>query len=794
MNMCTSKIAPKKIFLLLLLVFSAIVFAEENNPCLHNWGDIQYECNVSPKLSGNGDMNRCGVTPAEAKSRARSIASYDGSCKRYKVCRNCGERENLSNHSVNKSVGSISPDDTRDPYDNSHLAGRSMQHPYSIPVTISCHTEQTVNVGIAVKSHVPVLNSDTKQTEECSENGKTPYEKDIYDDSARTTLSEFTKLYVSSKNLALPLNDTKLFQIHWITPGTTKFTEQKCSLCSQTKAIPEAKHVIITHTPVEEHPVATNGTFTPNPWHSFSFSFTQTGSARVRFTRSCDTKTYQYNGEFGSQEISITGCGSKHIDYDLDIIGVESVSGDGEIESVEEDVNNDGNTETVLLTVGELPPVAPSTTPEREAQTITITASPSGGNSFPSVHPEYGNIDNKFLSSSEIAAKENYGYPSWSVEHVGCENCSSAHFETTVNDNNSAGINFKGKATGLYKITATCGNSKSQYVRVCDPNITIRFPNPNDETLTCQPCNPGSKIFVITANTHGLNANQKLKIEIKKPDDEELYEAYLAVRLADGTIKSVPFPIKGSEGANLLNVNGSWYGELVVKPLVQAEEGESVETYTVTAKYADESVNVPTASKDCEVIWDKCADGSCQTGTGGAGIRKGGRGKRSVGTSISARPSSVYGNFTLGKNSSGKVSGSFGFSSENLSLTSLSDSFKVQTVNGTVCGKDANGRVIWTKNGKTASVIDYTDTSISGTDVLTQVRVRQFFNSDTSAETAPTVPSSLVSDATFTLNVSGNTANGISVSNTTYNGTLSQTESWSFSRPEVLLSRGGASK
>ena len=34
--MCTSKIAPKKILLSLLLVFSAIVSAEENNPCLHN--------------------------------------------------------------------------------------------------------------------------------------------------------------------------------------------------------------------------------------------------------------------------------------------------------------------------------------------------------------------------------------------------------------------------------------------------------------------------------------------------------------------------------------------------------------------------------------------------------------------------------------------------------------------------------------------------------------------------------------------------------------------------------------
>ena len=30
---------------MLLLVFS--VFSEENNPCLHDWGDVQYECTTS---------------------------------------------------------------------------------------------------------------------------------------------------------------------------------------------------------------------------------------------------------------------------------------------------------------------------------------------------------------------------------------------------------------------------------------------------------------------------------------------------------------------------------------------------------------------------------------------------------------------------------------------------------------------------------------------------------------------------------------------------------------------------
>ncbi|MBQ9777226.1 MAG: hypothetical protein IJW17_14460, partial [Lentisphaeria bacterium] len=246
----------------------------------------------------------------------------------------------------------------------------------------------------------------------------------------------------------------------------------------------------------------------------------------------------------------------------------------------------------------------------------------------------------------------------------------------------------------LYCVRMDSGNCTGEFavipVWIQQAEITIDFPDNKDQTLICQPCNPSSKTFIISVNSTITDVNQKLKIEIKQPDDEELYEAYLAVKLADGTIKSVPFPIKGSEGANLLNVNGSWRGELVVTPLVQAEEGESVETYTVTAKLTDDSLNAPQVSKNCKVIWDKCADGSCQTGTGGAGIRKGGRGKRSVGTSITARPSSVYGNFTLGKNSSGKVSGSFGFSSENLSLTSLSDSFKVQTVNGTVSGKDAN--------------------------------------------------------------------------------------------------------
>ena len=67
--------------------------------------------------------------------------------------------------------------------------------------------------------------------------------------------------------------------------------------------------------------------------------------------------------------------------------------------------------------------------------------------------------------------------------------------------------------------------AKAVTIVVLDAEVTVSFPVPGDDTLACQPCKPGSKLFVIQANVHGISASRKLKIEIKQPDDEELYEA-----------------------------------------------------------------------------------------------------------------------------------------------------------------------------------------------------------------------------------------------------------------------------
>ena len=80
MNMYTSKIIFRKILLSFLLVFSATAFSEENNPCLHNWGEIQYECSVSPKVSGNGDVTirTIGISMAEVKLGLRNTGIQHG--------------------------------------------------------------------------------------------------------------------------------------------------------------------------------------------------------------------------------------------------------------------------------------------------------------------------------------------------------------------------------------------------------------------------------------------------------------------------------------------------------------------------------------------------------------------------------------------------------------------------------------------------------------------------------------------------------------------------------------------
>ena len=81
--------------ILTTLLLSFTVFAEENNPCLHSWGDVQYECNTSLTWENGNSLSCSAVTDfSRLKDAAENRASKSGSCKRYKLCTKCGERDN----------------------------------------------------------------------------------------------------------------------------------------------------------------------------------------------------------------------------------------------------------------------------------------------------------------------------------------------------------------------------------------------------------------------------------------------------------------------------------------------------------------------------------------------------------------------------------------------------------------------------------------------------------------------------------------------------------------------------
>ena len=91
--MCTSKIAPKKILLSILLVFSAIVSAEENNPCLHNNTGF---CGVPLKPENLQSLTLSYPVPtADAPADVRSLVRSAVNSKRDSKtlpCKICGEK------------------------------------------------------------------------------------------------------------------------------------------------------------------------------------------------------------------------------------------------------------------------------------------------------------------------------------------------------------------------------------------------------------------------------------------------------------------------------------------------------------------------------------------------------------------------------------------------------------------------------------------------------------------------------------------------------------------------------
>ena len=129
--------------ILTTLLLSFIVFAEENNPCLHSWGELQYDCNTS--VSGASVSVKCNTSKSEAISKIKSASTKNGSCKKYKICTKCNERNNLGDNTFSDIIcGTLNC--STDP--SGHVEGSG-----NCEVSATCHTKRTSTGYVSAEGH-----------------------------------------------------------------------------------------------------------------------------------------------------------------------------------------------------------------------------------------------------------------------------------------------------------------------------------------------------------------------------------------------------------------------------------------------------------------------------------------------------------------------------------------------------------------------------------------------------------------------------------------------------------------
>ena len=176
----------------LLLGVSLSLCGEDNNPCLHTWGAVQYDCDT--QVIGGSITVDCNTTPSEAVSRIRAASSKRGRCKRYRLCTKCGERDNLSDHSFSDLSCGPLQNVTLDP-------GGHIQSSAYCEVYATCHERRSAWGSVTVSGHDYYVMTDTAHRGEhpCHMTGHLPYDRAA----------------VSLQTLKIPIGSTCYFWISW---------------------------------------------------------------------------------------------------------------------------------------------------------------------------------------------------------------------------------------------------------------------------------------------------------------------------------------------------------------------------------------------------------------------------------------------------------------------------------------------------------------------------------------------------------------------------------------------------
>jgi len=830
----------KRLTLLLLLLFAGLCAraAEDNNPCLHEWGDTQYDCSTWISEISHSSLPCSSATLSALESAAEGATETGGVCNSYQVCGKCSARKDLDSDHLGSKTASYNGTPVYDENSSPRVL-RTGWH--GLHVSASCHTTRGCDVGIYVEGHQHELATakTDRDIKPCYMTGRVPHESP-------------SQVYIGVSAPGIPVGSSHYFNVNWnnpdpngVTDGIEYFNKYKCENCSVTwtfaeNARPSAAHLV-------EHPVPTSagGEYNPYAAYNYLFSFPEVGDGQtVTFLKQCKEHKVDIYG-WNPKQISLFPCEEGKFEYSVNSVGVDSLDYSPKDKKVYfKEVGEEDPKQKTLYVLSEIKPedVIEGGNDARGPTPITFTSKATGTSGFPSVHPILGGFADNELSFMEIIVKENYKFPTWAASHSGCWSgtCLPDHYEFT-GVSGSTTATFTGKTTGVYTVSCTCGTesepddpndnygTRTRFVHVCNPTIQAAFSCPVTDTgkkyKGVSPCDPDFIHVPISIDQSNLPDDEVVKITITEPGNSDLYEAFIT----DDQGKRVPFE---SADPEIFKVKGgSWNHTLSIRPLEPEDENDPVDKYTVKVEYgiAGTEIQAKPAEDTTLVVWGKCENGICTIGTGGAGFHpgkggcivinldedtgdEGGGGTVEIGVTTLAsaasttlvesmdeesgetssattetlgNSNSIYATFTLGVGPSGGVAGCYKLKSTDMNYRMLNNFF-VFPGNNALSGEDEDGRTLWIKNGSAAATFTYA-TAIYGEETyVTGITVRIYNSTDMTPDTPPS-GGTQIGETTFVLNFGTSeeepVVNSLDVaSSNTVNGSTLQ-RSWHFDRP-----------
>ena len=651
---------------------------EDNNPCTHDWGDKQYECDtgISEKKDANKTLPCSSATVSAVKSAAKNAVETGGKCQPYKICKKCGERKDEDSSrltSLSASYESPNYDTEADQADVLRTTG------HTVRISAKCHDDvvRECSVTIYVESHNHKLETakEDRDIKECYMNGRVPHNSPNQDE-------------VALQSLSIPLGSRQIFSVDWsnpqaggITDGIEYFLKKGCKKCSVTWSYDENSRPYINHS--VEHPTPTGGgVYDPNGWKNYTFSFPDVGeNLKIAFCKKCKEYTGAVH-RYESEETSVFTCEEGKFDYTVNSVGVASLDYEPKLPKVYFKAIQEGErTKKTLYVLSEIKEedVKEDGNKARGATAITFTTAATGSKGFPSVHPILGGFSDDELSDSQKKTRDNYKYPTWSAGHDSCQykECKPEHYTFTGEAGATTAV-FTGKSMGTYTVSVTCGTeqnpadpydnfgTRTRFVRVCDPVAITAFDvdknNKGQKVIDdLTPCDAMPIKITFGGNINYAPEGGKAYLTIEA--DPKTYELY---KDPAGIIEA------GAADLEVEITNSQSRKEVYLLP-IQKDSKTLTNTYKATTKYGIAGTLIKADDREdlLTVNWKEsgCSGTSCSAPW------------------LTAQNSSVLVQGSFGRGAWGKSGGTFQIYSEKLN-------YRLLDINSFNSGNDENGAAI----------------------------------------------------------------------------------------------------